>query len=74
MTLDPEAHGTGDDRGRNPSYKTTDWGVVLKGPPHKIKMEEVSSTCCLLISCHKQLSFKLHVEGESNGLVESTLL
>ena len=74
MTLDPEARGTADDLRRNPSYETADRRVVLEGPPHKIQMEEVSSTCCLLVCCHKQLSFKLHVEGESNGLVESTLL
>jgi len=72
--VDPAAGGDADENQSNDSFKTAIPGPVLEEPPHETQNEKVSSMCCLLVSCHKQLSFKLHVEGESNGLVESTLL
>lgn len=48
--------------------------AVLEEPPIKTQTLKVSNTGYLLISCHKQFSFKLHVEGGSNSFVGSTVL
>jgi hypothetical protein len=40
----------------------------------KPQITDVSSSGSVLISCHKQLLVKLHVNGGSNSLIASTLL
>ena len=72
--MGPEARGTADDGGRNPSCGTMDVGVVVEGPPVEPQSVKVSSTFNLLISCYKQLLFKLHIERGSNSFVGNTLL
>jgi len=65
LTVDRDTPGNSDDLGRNPSIEDTHREAILEQPPvNPLTMEmEVSTTGSLLISCHKQLSFKLRVTG-----------
>jgi hypothetical protein len=71
--MDPGSCGDADEGQSNRPIESTDHEAVLEEPPIKPQTLKVSNTGSLLISCHKQLSFKLYVEGGSNSLVGSTL-
>jgi hypothetical protein len=53
-----------------PPHKLETEKLMLEEPPQKLQTEKVRNPYHLLICCHKQLSFKEHVEGGSNSLVE----
>jgi len=69
--MDPGACGDADESRSNSSFKRAIEEAVLEGPAQTAK---ISSTCCLLICCHKKLLFKFHVKVGSNCLVGSTWL
>jgi len=73
-TTDPGAIGDADESRSNSSFESANEGAVMEGPAHKPQATTVSSMCCLLICCHKQLLLKFHVKCGSNRLVGSTFL
>jgi hypothetical protein len=74
LTVDPDTPSDGDDLRRNPSINNGHCQAMLEPPPLQSLTVNISKTRSLLISCHKQLSYKLHVKGGSNILVGSAFL
>jgi len=74
LTVEPDARGDGDDLGRNPSINNGHCEAVLEPPPLQPLTVNISNRGSLLISCHTQLSFKLHVKGRSNIPIGSAFL
>jgi len=74
LTVDRDAPDSANDLGRNPSIEDTHREAVLEQSSLQPLTMTVSNTGSLLISCHKQLSFKLYVKEGSDSLVGSTFL
>jgi hypothetical protein len=56
-TIDPGARGDANAGQSNNSFTNMNEEAMLEGPPHKPQTVNVSSICCLLICCYKQLLF-----------------